>query len=180
MSEADPVLASFLEAAMRDAARIAGASDVLAVVPLAPLPARTYRCVFDVRYLRRLPSGLVDVAPGPVVAAIHFPDDYLRALDRQLGLRVVSMLTPDVFHPNVRGAAVCLGSAFAPGTPIRWLLAELYEVITYRNLTVDERNALDPEACRFLRQQPALLGRLGDPPPLRRHRRRLRVKAVAR
>lgn len=176
----DAVFATFLQRTVVESMDAAGESDILTLVPLPPLPPATYRCEFSVRYLRRIGAGLVEPAPGPVVAALHFPQDYLRSVDAHLGVRVVSLVTPDVVHPNVRGAAVCLGAGFAPGTPIRTLLWELYEILTYRNVTLDERNALDPEACRLLRARPELLAQLGDAPPLRRARRHPQMTVDAR
>jgi hypothetical protein len=153
---------------------LADESDVLRVLPCPPLPPAAYVCEFRVRYLRRAPSGLVEVAPGPVLAGLRFPEDYLRAADAHLYLKVASVLTPDLVHPNVLGPVVCLGSAFAPGTPVRVLLWELYEILAYRNLTLDERNALNPEACRLLREHAHFLNQL-EAPPLRRGRLPLRV-----
>jgi hypothetical protein len=182
LSDRDPVFAAFLRNSHEAARALAGASGGrLAVVPLGPPPPANYLCEFAARYLRRLPSGIVDVAGGPVAVGVHLPADYLRSPDPALGLKVVSMLTPDFFHPNVQGPVICLGSAFAPGTPIRWLLEEVYAIVTYRNYTVDERAALNPEACRLLRQRPEILARLG-PDEARRLRPggRLLAKVVTR
>jgi hypothetical protein len=78
----------------------------------------------------------------------------------------------------VRGGVVCLGSAFAPGTPITALLWELYDICSYQNVTLDERNAMNPEACRLLREHPELLARLKPAPFLRRqHRMQIKVSA---
>jgi hypothetical protein len=46
----------------------------------------------------------------------------------------------------------------------------LFEIVTYRNCTVDERNALNPEACRLVREYPSLLTKLGRPPLFRSNR----------
>jgi hypothetical protein len=122
---------------------------------------------------------MVDVATGPVFAALHFPADYLRSTDPRLYLKVVSVLTEDLTHPNVFGTVVCLGSGFAPGTPISALLWELYEILTYQNVTLDESNALSPEACRLLRAYRGLLDQLSPKPPMRRqHKLRIKVSSV--
>jgi hypothetical protein len=120
----------------------------------------------------------VDLAPGPVLTALHFPKDYLRSFDPRLPFKVVSILTRDFVHPNVAVPTVCLGSGLAPGTPIRALLTALHEIVTYRNVSLDERNAMNPEACRLLRQHPQLLDGL-DRPPLRSSRPRPRVTVRA-
>jgi hypothetical protein len=69
---------------------------------------------------------------------------------------------------------VCLGGDFAPGTPLSGIVWELFEIVTYRNCTVDERNALNPEACRMVREYPLLLEQLA-PPPLLRAARPIRI-----
>lgn len=176
----DRVFSSFLEHTFREARTVADESDVLTIVPVLPWPPATYGCEFAVSYLRRLSSGIAEVAPGPVKVAIHFPQDYLRSSDPRLGLKVAAMLTEDFFHPNVHGPAICLGSAFAPGTPVRWLLWELYEVLAYRNVGLDERNALNPEACRLLRQRPEILAGLGEARPLRRRARPTQITVTRR
>lgn len=163
----DRVFANFLQNALIEARELAAESHVLRVCPMPPLPPSSYLCQFGLPYLRRLPSGLVEVAPGPVLAGIHFPEDYLRAADPHLYLKIASVLTPDLVHPNVHGSTVCLGSAFAPGTPIRVLLWELFDILAYRNVSLDERNALNPMACRLLRAHPHLFDKL-ESRPLRR------------
>jgi hypothetical protein len=174
----DQVFMTFLHNTLIQAMELADESDVLRVIPRPPLPPAAYVCEFRVPYLRRTPSGIVEVAPGPVLAGLRFPEDYLRAADPHLFLKVASILTPLV-HPNILGPLVCLGSKFAPGTPVRMLLWELYEIVAYRNVTLDEHNALDPEACRLLREHPHLLGQL-EAPPLRRGRRPLHLMGGAR
>jgi hypothetical protein len=175
----DPILSAFLENTLREAGDIAEKSDVLNLVPLPPLPPSAYLCEFAVPYLRRLASGLVEVAPGPVQIVINFPDDYLRSTDPRLFLKVASVLTPDLIHPNLYGTAVCLGSAFAPGTPITALLWELFDIVSYQNVTLDERNALNPEACRLLRAHRRLLAQLHPQPFLRRtHMLQITVREI--
>ena len=97
----DRVLYAFLENSHTEATALAEQSDILQLTPLPPLPPSVYLCEFVVPYLRRLPSGLVEIAPGPVQMVINFPEDYLRSTDPRLYLRVASLLTPDVTHPNL-------------------------------------------------------------------------------
>jgi hypothetical protein len=158
---------------------LAEKSDVLRITPLPPFPPCGYVCEFDVAHLRRLPEGVVEISAGPVVAAVLFPEDYLHSTDPRLYLKVASVIEPlNLVHPNINGYAVCLGSAFAPGTPITALLWELYDIVSYQNVTLDERNAMNPEACRLLREHAELLARLRSEPFLRRqHKIRMRVNA---
>ena len=172
----DRVLKRFLESNQKAALDLSAVSEVLTVVPLPPFPAATYLAEFRVPHLRRMDSGRVEVADGPVVEKIHFPADFLRSADPHLPMKVVSILSPRTFvHPNVAFGSVCLGYLFAPGTRLELLLRELYEIVSYRNYTLDESNAMDAEACRLLRAHPELLDKL-QPKPLVPRRRRVRVE----
>jgi hypothetical protein len=166
----DRIFRTFLENTAADAAELQKRSDVVALDPLPPQPPSRYSCAFRVPYLRRQPSGIVEIVEGPVLCGISFPDDYLRSADPSLYVKLASVLNSGFLHPNVLLGSVCLGSRFAPGTPIGELVWELFEIVTYRNCTVDERNALNPEACRLLREYPALLDRLERPPLFRSNR----------
>jgi hypothetical protein len=160
----DHVFRTFLENTASDAAALQQKSAVVAVDPLPPIPPSRYVCTFRVSYLRRLPTGIVDISPGPVWCGISLPEDYLRSTDPRLFLKIASIGNADFLHPNVLSGAICLGSHFAPGTPIDALIWELFEIVTYRNCTVDERNALNPEACRLLREHPSVMEKLPRPP----------------
>lgn len=173
----DHVFNRFLENTFLDAIELARKSDVLHLTPVPPYPPAGYLCGFDTAYLCRGQSGLVEVHPGPVLAAVRFPNDYLRSVDPELYLKVAAVLTSDFTHPNVAGLNVCLGSAFAPGTPLTTLLWELYDIVSYRNVTTDEANALNPEACRLLREHGHLIDQL-SPPPFLRTEHELKVKVT--
>jgi hypothetical protein len=166
----DQVFETFLENTALDASGLESKSDFVLLEPLPPFPASRYRWTFQVPYLKRLPSGIVDLDPGPVRGGIVFPEEYLRSVDSKLFMKVASIDNPDFLHPNVLFGSVCLGSRFAPGTPIEALIWELFEIVTYRNCTVDERNALNPEACRLVREYPSLLTKVGRPPLFRSNR----------
>jgi hypothetical protein len=113
-------------------------------------------------------SGQIQLIQAPINFYIHFPVDYLRSIDPHLYLRVVTVLRPDFFHPNIRipQGWVCLGHNFQPGTPLADLIYHLYEIITYQNITVDERDAYNPEACRYLRSHKKM--KISAPPLFRR------------
>jgi hypothetical protein len=157
---------AFLQSGFVDAMELAEHSEGrLQIFPQPPLPPSRYGVAFNVPFLRQSPSGTVEVVTGePVLIGLSFPEWYLRSSDRHLVLSIVSVLTPRVLHPNVLGSLVCLGDRLRPGTSLRILLYELYEVIGYRNLGLDERNALAPDACRLLRGHPDLLAKLVAPP----------------
>jgi hypothetical protein len=82
-------------------------------------------------------------------------------------MRVASVITPDFVHPNVVRGIVCLGGGFAAGTPISELIWLLFQIVSYRNCTLEERNAMNAEACRLLRSCPDLLAKLDRPRLLR-------------
>ena len=167
----DPVLSAFLENTKLEAIALVARSDVLTIVPLGPGALSSgYVCEFSLPYLRRLPNGTVEVAPGPVLIGVRFPEDYLRSADPHLYVKVASVITPDLIHPNISGGMVCLGASFSPGTSLTALLWELYDIVSYQNVTLDERNALNPEACRLLREHQQLLEPLRPAPFLRRER----------
>jgi hypothetical protein len=171
----------FLHTGLVDAMELAEQSaGRLGVFPQPPFPPSRYGVAVHVPFLRRSASGVIEVITDePVLLGLSFPEWYLRSSDHHLALSVVSVLTPRVVHPNVRGSTVCLGQRLPPGAPLRLLLYELYEVIGYRNVGLDERNALAPEACRLLRGRPDLLARLAAP-PLRSGRSPLSVTVSAR
>jgi hypothetical protein len=167
----DRIFQTFLENTASDASDLQARSDVVSLVPLPPLPPSRYSCTFHVPYLQRLPSGTVEIHPGPVHCAVVFPEDYLRSTDPHLFMRLAAVLSSGFLHPNVSTVGnVCLGVGFAPGTPIGALVWELFDIVTYRNCTLDERNALNPEACRFVREHQALVDTLTPPPLFRRER----------
>jgi hypothetical protein len=164
----DLIFQTFLENTARDAIELQVRSDVAMLTPLPPLPPSRYSCTFALPYLRRQSSGTVEISPGPVVCALDFPEDYLRSTDPYLFMKLASILSDGFLHPNVSPAGnVCLGVGFAPGTPIAGLVWELFDIVTYRNCTVDERNALNPEACRLVREHPSLIEKLSAPPLVR-------------
>jgi len=113
-------------------------------------------------------SGQIQLIKATVNFYIHFPMDYLRSVDPYLYLRVVTVLHPDFFHPNIRipQGWVCLGHNFQPGTPLADLIYHLYEIVTYQNTTVDERDAYNTEACRYLRLHKTM--KISAPPLFRK------------
>ncbi len=158
----DPYL-RFLENTWLAAQSLAEESRVLRIRPRGVPPPAAYLLSFDIPYLRLTNGGSVEIAPGPVTASIYLPPEYLHSGDPSLPLRVVTVDTPRFVHPNVN-RTVCLGSAFRPGTPFRALVGALYSVLTYRVFSTDERNALNPMACRLLREHAHLLAGHKTPP----------------
>lgn len=139
----DRVYTTFLESQRAQAFALASSSDLVDVYP------------YDLQhYLVRLGChGLVRHPDGTIAEAdsfdlgIHFADRYLREADPS----ALMLLWPlNVFHPNVRGPALCIGKINA-GTPFLELVYRAFDVLTGRNVTFDERDALNHEACRWAR-----------------------------
>jgi hypothetical protein len=176
----DRVFEAFCLAAQREADTLTAQSDVLTVLTLPPQPSSRFLVQLRVpHFLRRKPDRTIELAPGPVEAGIRFPADYLMHSRQQdnhwsaphLQAGVVTILTPQFVHPNVREGVVCLGAQFNPGTPLRVLIRQLYDLVTYNLMTLDERNAMDGEVCRAIRANPHWLSSLSAPPLTRRTHR---------
>jgi hypothetical protein len=166
----DPYM-RFLDSTWIAAQAMQAESDVMRMRPLGAPPPSAYRLIFDLPFLRLATDGTVEVAPGPVVSSLYLPPDYLHSGDPSLSMRVLTVDTPGYLHPNVN-RVVCLGCAFQPGAPFRTVVSALYSILSYGVFCADERNALNPLACRLLRQHGGLLEGLERRPLLRRGRKR--------
>ena len=175
----DRIYRTFLENTLEEARQLQSRSDILTLTPRPPLPPSAYGCEFRTPYLAREPDGTISRREGPVYCAVHFPEDYLRSADSKLYMKVAMVLNPDFVHPNCTRGVVCLGSGFGPGTPLSALIWELGEIVTYRNCTLTEANALNAEACRLLRANPGVLDQL-ERPRLFRAARKLKIELKAR
>jgi len=146
----DKILESFLEAQNREGLELAGESDLLELYPQGSRPFRCWIARFHCKGLVLSNQGKVSEADDFAVA-IYFPDDYLR---RAHTAEVLTWLTPgNVFHPNVARdlPLICIGR-MSPGMGLVDILYQVYEIITYRKITMNERNSLNKPACRWARQ----------------------------
>jgi hypothetical protein len=159
----DAILESWLETQHREGLALAGASDVLTLVPVprgAGAP-EDYLARFDARSLVRRRGTVVEVEGFAV--GVHFPPEYLRVTVDPA--RVVTLFSPEVFHPNVRLPFICSGR-LPPGTGLCELLQQVYEILTFQRVTPREDDALNAEACAWARGN---LARFPiDPRPLKR------------
>jgi hypothetical protein len=175
----DKVLTRFLQNSFWKATKLLAESDVLSIIDLEGDPPFLFLLGFNnISHLIKDPEREEVVSlMSPVFANIFFPPDYLRSVDPALYLKMVAIPDQGFFHPNVKlpHGWVCLGHDFLPGTDLSDLIFHLYDIITYRNVTVDERDALNPEACRYLRQNPEVIAGLKNP-PLRRRKLNVQVK----
>ena len=157
----DPILDRFLEKQWEAASALAEESDLLNLVRLDP-----QRIVAEFRC-----NGLVLGRDGRVSASdrtligFSFFDNYLRETDPY---RVVTWLAPrEVWHPNVSFPQLCLGPINV-ATPLIDLIYRTFELIGYQNVTTNERDALNPAACQWARNNQERLPI--DARPLKRRR----------
>jgi hypothetical protein len=146
----DNVFGGFLTNQFDGGMALAEHSDVFDLFPLDPPPlVRRYIARFHCTGLVRAPSGAI-VEATEFAVAIVFPDDYLRCAEPS---QVLTWLSPrEVFHPNIsnRGPFICVGR-MGPGVTLVDLVYQIHEIITYNKATVDERNALNFDACQWAR-----------------------------
>ncbi len=162
----DTVFDAFLDAQRQAAEELNERSDLLTVLPFG-----RNRFVLEFRC-----KGLIRTRDGTVRegsefhVGLRFPPDYLRHVNP---LQVVTWLYPaNVWHPNVRPPAVCLGH-IAPGTPLVDLAFHLYEMIALYNYATHD--ALNAEAAQWLRNHGAELELPLDRRPLLRRALELEV-----
>jgi hypothetical protein len=171
----DRIYDAFLRRQTEDALALSRESDLLHLVPLGA-PANRFLALFTCK-------GLVEQAPGTIVEAEHFevgiwfPSDYLRQADP---FRVLSWLGPrNAYHPNISCDAplICPGR-LAAGTELVDILYQVFEIITWKKVTMREEDALNKPACQWAR---ANLSRFPiDPRPLKRRQLDLHVEPAKR
>jgi hypothetical protein len=158
------IVDEFLTRTTQAGFKLAQESDVMTLSRVAIPGAGLFAASFAIRYLAQGPGREVVVALGPIEVMIHIGPEYLRQVNP---LELVMIAQADFFHPNFRWPVLCLGGV-RPGTPLPTLLRHVYEIITYQNFSTDD--GLNPDACQRLRDEPALLDRLGRTPRLTRRR----------
>jgi hypothetical protein len=141
----DDILRGYLEQQYKEGMELATASDLLELVSADGEPSSHYLARFTCKGLARSRTGVIEEAVE-FGFAINIPDDYLRRVDP---LRIVAVLGPDIWHPNIRTPFICLGHV-SPGTPLVGLLYQLYEIVTYHNYAAHD--ALNPEAAAWARE----------------------------
>ncbi len=170
---ADRIYEAFLEAQFQEGMALAAASDVLGLFPLDGPPPQHYIAVFRCKGLVRTPPG-EPAETDHFEVGIYFPPDYLR---RAEPFEVLTWLGPrQVFHPNIsdRAPVICIGR-LVPGTSLADVLYQVFEMITYQKVTPREDDALNREACAWVRQNPQRFP--VDPRPLKRRKIELTVEA---
>jgi len=140
----DPIYQQFVRTQRRAAALFASANPGLCEIQ--PMPEPRFLVRFHCPVLFRRPGEAIRVGHGCDVGITLGPD-YLRRIDPG----VATLLTPFVFHPNMRGGGVCLGR-IAPATPLIDILVQLYEMLVWQAFTPND--CLDADAAQWARNHP--------------------------
>jgi hypothetical protein len=158
----DLILQHFLEAQREEGLRLAAASDLL---DLETMDAQRFIASFYCTSLARSAEGRV-VETQRSVVGIRFSDDHLRFPPRP---EMLTWLEPlDAWHPNIRPPFICIG-AIRAGEGLESLLYRCFEVIRFANVTMQENDALNHEACGWARHHTQLFPL--DSRPLKRRSR---------
>jgi len=175
---ADTIFERFLRNMQAEAMELQKNSDNVLIAPEAGNPPFRYLVTFkEMSYLIRNNQG-VRLITAPLNMVINFPEDYLHSLDANLYLKLVAVLRPDFFHPNVKFPVVCPGHEFLMTSPgLTEIVSHLYNVFTYRNMNVSEADALNFEACEYLREHGDIIKKI-NVIPLRRKKLNVSVKVV--
>lgn len=146
----DRILTSFLEEQFVRGMELARSSDLLELIPVFGAPPSSYIARFHSRGYVKAPDGRI-VEGNRFDVGIFFGPDYLR---RAEPFELITWLAPEsIHHPNVKPPFCCIGR-IAPGMPLVDILYQLYEVIGWMKVTVDERDSLSPEVCAWARANP--------------------------
>lgn len=147
----DPILEAFLTKQFEEGMALAESGDLLMLLPIHGTPPDAYIAQFRCNGLIRDENGNVHEHDMWDVG-IRFPLSYLKQ-GLTDPLQVITWLAPEnVWHPNINGPAhlICLGH-MPPGTGLVELLYQIFDVITYSNVTMREDDALNLPACSWAR-----------------------------
>ena len=149
MVEINRILENFLKHQHEETMPLAAESDLVEIFPdPEDIPQRyVIRC--NCRSLVRLGNGEIGESDGPFEVGVRFPRDYLRKASPP---EILTWRTPaNIFHPNIRAPFICVGH-LSPGTPLLDLVYQVYEVVSFQNVTMCEEDALNKEACAWARR----------------------------
>lgn len=151
----DAVTRDFLLQCWHDLRERVGPNGLLEFASLGRRVPWLYRLTFHTRGLVR--SG-ASAEPEPVERhdiALRFLPDYLRFADR---FQMLALIGPtNAFHPNIAShtasvghRAICL--EIYPGESLVEICESLHDLIRWRLRNLDERDALNPSACAWGRE----------------------------
>ncbi len=152
----DKIFEAFLWRQFDEGLALAASSDIVDLTPLNESPPRHYIADFHCRGLVRARDGEIREW-NHFTLGIYFPPEYLRHADPFTMLRWFGPPTeehPDIviWHPNIADKApiICIGRIM-PGTSLKDLLHQLYEVISYQRYTPNELDSLNRACCAWAR-----------------------------
>jgi ubiquitin-protein ligase len=172
---ADPIQQKFLRWNFEQGTQFAAQSDIVHLDPqptLPGMPPDRYLAVFRCNGL--IHDGQSVRVGNQFAVGIAFPADYLVAPPNVV--RILTLLTPNVWHPNVAMTApvLCVGH-ITPGMTLVEHLYQLYEIFSWQKLATHD--PLNPAAAQWARD-PANRARFPvDRRPLKR--RAIEIKAGA-
>ena len=147
---ADKIFEAFLKRQYEEGMALAGASDLLELLPMGGDPPDRYIAQFRCKGLVRPQNSDVSETDYFEVG-IWFPSDYLRRADP---FQILTWLGPsNVFHPNISDKMpfICVGK-LAPNTALVDILYQCFEIITFNKVTMREDDALNMQACVWARE----------------------------
>ncbi len=145
----DPVMDDFVMESYQELRRRCTSDSLLSFVSLGQHRPWLYRLTFQTHGLARTADGDV-MSIGRHVVAIRFLPDYLRTVDRYAMLCLVEPVQ-GIFHPNVSAQGrICV--EIYPGEPLVAICQSLHDLFRWRLRQLDERDALNPAACAWGRQ----------------------------
>ena len=166
---ADEVLRKFLARQYDEGMALAGASDILELLPLDGPPPHRYIAEFHAKGLVKAPDGKI-AEDNQCHLGIWLPDNYLRCAEAGQILTYLGP-SPRPFHPNIRPPVICVH--IRPGMSLVELLHTCYELWTWQKFyTGDE--GLNHEAAQWARHQRADRFPI-DSRPLKRRKLKLTV-----
>lgn len=146
----DLVRESFLIQQREEGLELARSSDLLDLQPIGGPATDKYIATFSCRGLVRSGDGKIRTA-NLFAVGIYFPPDYQRHANV---FEVLTWLGPrSIWHPNVhpRTPHICIGW-LNPGTSLKDILYQCFDVITYNKYRTVEIDALNHEACAWARR----------------------------
>jgi hypothetical protein len=122
-------------------------TDRVRVVVQPGRPPTRHLLIFDCRSLVAGPDRRI-VEADRFIVGVNFSADHLDRLD---AARLVCLIAPlRAFHPNIRWPRVCVGHLYS-GSPLVDIVEQIYDILTYRNVTMREEDALNPSVCAWAR-----------------------------
>ena len=140
-------------------------TDIVRARPLGAGVPRSFSFEIHRPFKRKLPQGMVELAPGPVTGTIRYHPNVLRP-DPGARSVVVFVNSEGFYHPNFSRShgVLCIGEVPPGPFPLKALLEHVYSIVSYQN--VDSTNPLDHEAVRYFGTEPDALDGLTDVHPL--------------